>query len=405
MIGIGESLAEALSPSEDYVFEADPLTSLCAELRENGYEFNVQNAVNYDRTDEFISYLFWKVNKGLNVIGSIIGQPGMGKSMAGKWIEFLLLLFSGRELDNMNTVFSITETRERLNDLKKIGKIKGVTILRDEQTIQGGQGMRHDKTYEKNIETTVRHYGVNIIYVYTELVEHSHHLILETMGEIDYEKGCSKLILYFKAPGMENFMPIGYIRCYWPPKKLLEGYIKRKEKNIDRLMLDEGEGRMKILESIAKELAENPLFFLAPTKQARMREVKKKAEAYTGAEKDDIYGMAMEEVEKRLPEIEKKFDTKLSLDRKVRATDDSRKSELEVWFIGLFETHPELVIYSKNETETKYINKGLEIFSNFMSEGTKKRLRISTELSLGSKLEKFINRLRSGEIKISGINS
>lgn len=405
MISIGESLAETVAPAKNYKFEADPLISLCRRLQNNGYEFTLENALKHDRTKSFVMWLFWKMKKDLNAIISIIGSTGSSKSISGAWIEFLLLLFSGMELDNMNTVFSLTETKERLADLKKSGKLKGVTIVRDEQSEQGGQGMKHDARYEKNIDSTIRQHKVNFIYIYTELVPHNHHIILETMGEIDYANRCAKLIIYFKAPGFGEFRPIGYIRCYYPPKKILEGYIERKEKNIDRLILDEGEGRMKILERIAEELSNEPLFFLAQGKKGRMIQVKKKAEAYTGAEKSDILEMAEEMVEKKLPELESKFDAKIYVRKKIKMSDESRKSEIDIFFITLFESHPELVVYSRDENSIKYINRAVEIFSNFMSEPTMKRLHIPSEIMLSRKLEPFINKLKSGEIKIPGVNA
>lgn len=210
----------------------------------------------------FISHCLFRFNHNANIIVSIIGQTGTGKSYAALSLAefFSELLNSNFDIKNLD--YDINSILKRINEFKKDN-----TVIMDEQTEEFGAGSGSLRMELKNFEETMRKRRINFIYCSPSLRTHTHQFVLKTYG-IDYELKLSRLLVY-KNYLTGNEIPLGYITLALPSKHLIDEYEKKKDEFLDMVQKRETHIQ-KVKEKIAEELIKDKKYLSLKNKSQKM---------------------------------------------------------------------------------------------------------------------------------------
>jgi hypothetical protein len=212
-----------------------------------------QNYLRYDLTKKFLIDLKYRVEHEMNVIISIWGLTGTGKS-AGSLIIALLLSKMHNKLwtfdfikDNPNDILLSVQQ----NDFP----IGTVFVVDEQDTTRAGVNALTMIQMLQDLEKRIRKKQWHFIYNSPVPLQHSHHYILKTDG-IDRVNGKIRFKLY-DAIGLLH----GYVVIPFPDEALWKEYNDKFKENI----LDEATSFVsteeKQLDKLLDELYENPFFW------------------------------------------------------------------------------------------------------------------------------------------------
>lgn len=239
-------------------FISTPLTDINHQLKLKS-DSHLKVALTKNLTQLFISELQVRIKLQKNVIMSIYGETGSGKSYAGMRIGELisnitLLTFNKRipfEHDN-DVHFGITPFLQRIHELGENTWNK-CEIL-DEQFVTYGVGSTREQTDLLTLEAVVRKKQLHFIYISPELYEHIHHYLIEPW-DIDYNNNLSRCILYDRMR-----FPLGFILLSKPDKEGLKKYSIKKDSFIDTILKGQLKDRYSMIEEISREFIKIPEF-------------------------------------------------------------------------------------------------------------------------------------------------
>lgn len=203
-----------------------------------------------------------QASKGKNIICSIYGITGSGKSLASLSLSLCIeKIFKSRFLAD-----HICFEDDQINNALKSAK-KGHTIIRDEQEKSFGPGSGAMSEKVRAYERIMRKKQINFIFNSPRLVHHEHHFILKTFGE-DKKNEIFRLMMYTPSE-----MPVGYITLRYPPADLIEEYLKKNHEWLNKKQQDKPTDSK---DDIITELETDQLFAACSTKIERETYVRRK---------------------------------------------------------------------------------------------------------------------------------
>lgn len=261
------------------MWELPPLTMASLnKRREENEELDIALSTCVNR--DFYADIEYRHRKGLNLIASILGETGTGKSEAGKFV-------AKKISPKFNGSF-VHFHKEDLMEHIRLQKVrKDFCELLDEQnkgSMLGMGGMRERFTLD-DIESVCRKAMISFVYISPNLEMHNHHIVLETAG-IDYEKKLTRLIIL--KPRQDYFLTaLGYIttRLVDDPS-FRDAYDKQKDTFIDDMLMGRGNRRMEAFFEKAEILAKDPQFLRASSHKKRLLVAMQKYPDFTKGELD-----------------------------------------------------------------------------------------------------------------------
>jgi len=208
-------------------------------LYEDDKAFIIQDAVKWDEIKRAlknnISKIVWKrfeqtATKKMNVIMTVFGPPGTGKSIAGLSLACILqyMYLKQGKPSKIYICFSDWE----VNDILKKAN-PGDIILQDERPVIHGAGSRITLDSINNIRKAVRAKQINYIGITpNEMQDLVVNLKFETLG-YNEETGLSRMLV--RGGRNNTILGICYIKK-GIPEDLLKKYEDMKMKNIDDLL-------------------------------------------------------------------------------------------------------------------------------------------------------------------------
>jgi hypothetical protein len=208
----------------------------------------------------------------MNIIMSVEGAQGSGKSYAVISLAEYLSIHTNIPLDIDNVCFSITDMLSRIKDVKK----RAILIL-DEQVLAFGMGSGAEKEGLANIERVVRKFKLNLFFLAPDYIPHVYHYHLET-----WEPGSDKKFDFTKPlKGQWKFeqliifnrrkYPFGHIWTATPrDTQFLAEYEEKKELFINNLLLGKVGNRPKQIQKVADDFIADSDFIDAFRKKRRV---------------------------------------------------------------------------------------------------------------------------------------
>lgn len=206
-------------------FEMPPMQMEAKEQREKNDEFNIMSHIPANII--VASDMRWRYAHDGNVISSIFGPPGTGKSALGlSWCE-VMQTFNKRPFITARIGYTNDDIANMLKDSKK-----GDCHMKDENPSEWGMGSGRAAGEVRNIEETIRKQQKHFVFVSPELqTHHLHHYIFETWG-IDFKQDLIRALVYLPS---NLQVPLGYCVFRWPNKKLWIEYNKKKDKFLSKV--------------------------------------------------------------------------------------------------------------------------------------------------------------------------
>ena len=204
-----------------------------------------KRALRFNYAPLFMNFVESRLGNWLqNVIISIFGEPGMGKSYVGWTIgeimtNILVKFYPNVIFDETHVYLDLAELEERLKTAQK-----GETFMLDEQTDFYGTGSNFVIATLGNIEMTCRKNQINLIYCAPCVRTHYHNLVLETfmsrwpiqrctVREKGYIPEGQTLCFVYGQQSKTFFDPLGMMKVNHP--KNLEA-LRKYELNKDEYM-------------------------------------------------------------------------------------------------------------------------------------------------------------------------
>lgn len=214
-----------------------------------------------------------RADRGENIIVSICGDPGIGKSTIDWVIGEWSCAANGTSFGSEWVGFDDAETLALLEKAKR-----GNFVMKDEQIKTLGEGSSYMDIQRANIEATVRRGMVSLGYCSPGLVLHSHHYVIQPFLRL-WEKKMVTLSWLFKGQmQFEGKNPIGIIktglpegtklnmraakhrdRVLWPSD--YQAYLRRKDDYIIKVKSGEGSsGSMDLIDKLAEDIVKSDIF-------------------------------------------------------------------------------------------------------------------------------------------------
>ena len=261
-------------------FELAPMNKESDERRKiDSVEYSLMTKKNINQL--FISHVKFRFSHKANMILSVIGQTGTGKSYASIALGLVFSHLLNSAFTHRNIEFDINRIIDMLAEVKTRN-----TLIMDEQAEEFGAGSGRTKMEMRNVEETFRKRQVNFIYNSPTLRTHSHQFVLETYG-IDYKRQIARLLVYQTYPGI----PLGYITLGLPPKSILSGYEKKKDEFL-KMVEERKSSLQKYKNKIVKELLEDDKYLSLRTNQLRTTYIRKLHPNITVSEAEEIRNLA-----------------------------------------------------------------------------------------------------------------
>jgi len=255
-----------------------------------------QKALRRCYNKKFFGWIQDRLKHGANVILSITGFTGSGKSMTGLRIAEKYMNFNDVEnlqfdntalLGRIQKIFHFIDPKKDVlkQVFEYIKKHGVVTFIKDEQRgIEAyGIGARREIDALASIEEIVRKFQVNFIYISPELRLHEHHYYLKVIARND--KLMRNLAIVHSADGI----PLGYIEVGFPEnKKMVEAYEERKAKFIASNLNLNFITRYETYINIAEELVKNKEFMSLPRREKRTYLLLRYGSLFAKTEIDEI---------------------------------------------------------------------------------------------------------------------
>jgi len=169
-----------------------------------------------------------RLKKTMNLIVSIYGQTGTGKSYASLSLAEYIKKIVKKLYDIEPKIYVEFLVEELLKDIEKANKFD-IFIL-DEAINQFGIGSGRSVQELENIENVMRKRQLVFFFNSPEVKCHLHHFVLRTHA-ICYDKKVSKLLVY-NPKKFDNDL-IGYITLKIPSEELVREYEKKKDAFLD----------------------------------------------------------------------------------------------------------------------------------------------------------------------------
>jgi hypothetical protein len=225
--------------------------------------------------------LYWRKDHNINVVSSIIGQQGSGKSLS--FISFALFISEvyGIPFTIDNICFRFSELDQLLNKATE-----RQTFLRDETEHQRvGLNSEIIRQGIRDYEDILRIKQINLLTCSIDLQGRSHNFYFKTHRAI-YPPNSDKatnFITILKTPrdngsNFTEFVSRGLV-SFKPStdSKFLEEYEKKKLENISNFQAKYGNNASFIDEDVVSFLAENEKEFITTTKEGLIEPVSKMA--------------------------------------------------------------------------------------------------------------------------------
>lgn len=224
------------------------------------------------------------LTKKMNVIMSIYGLPGTGKSWALLSLAEFISKITKHPFPPENSCHMNYEIEKRLQEVKR-----DATLTLNEQLKSWGTGSGRRDQELSNMEQTMRRKKINFLYASPDLHTHLHNFILETYG-IDERNGVAKFVLYTPSKKV-----LGYVTLRKPSKKMIEEFEKADEKFKDKVVERTTSANTQIADYV-KEFMSDPVFKTLTSQGQKITYIKQKKPNLTVAEQTDIfYSIQIEE--------------------------------------------------------------------------------------------------------------
>lgn len=261
-------------------FEMPPVQEEYRKQREENDTFRLMSHIPVNTT--IAADMRWRNEHEGNVIASVYGMPGTGKSALGIAYCETLQRFNGRPF----TVERIKCSNDDLAGLLKKSK-KGDAHMKDENPSEWGEGSGRAAGEVRNIEEAIRKQQKHFVFVSPELqTYHLHHYIFETWG-IDFKLDLIKALVYI--PSNLN-IPLGYVVFKFPKKKLWKEYNVMKDKFLEKVE-NRTTNKKEYQEGIAREMMANEKFNSLKTQKQKEAYISYKKSNLTGEEIKKILAM------------------------------------------------------------------------------------------------------------------
>ena len=226
------------------------------------YEIRYSDALKKDQTKKIVEEFKMIAINPMNLIISIEGPQGSGKSWQVQFLAEKLEELGNLRYDIDNVRFSVTDMNKRVQEVKR----RSILIL-DEQVLAYGLGTGTERSTLLNIERTIRKNKLCLFFLAPDFIRHIFHYHLEVweMGSNrpwDFSIPLSNQWKYTKSIIFDRKLhPFGYIITSKPTKiKFLTEYEKRKNEFITRLLEERIENREKYVYDKALELLKDKSF-------------------------------------------------------------------------------------------------------------------------------------------------
>lgn len=280
-----------------FKFTTLPLQEIETKVRSDELSGSFEACLSRNLTDPFKVEIILRKRLGMNLITSVYGKTGSGKSFnATTFAEWVMSVFGG----DLFYCFSKMEMLKLLNELAiEIEKLvdsgqdresvlkqvrKGIYIMDEQKKSQRfGAGAMRESAQMEDIEMIVRELQLNFIFLSPVIEVHVHHYVIETYDR-DYKNNYNRAII-LSADGLR----LGVLLVRHPDKQLMKAkkYGKKKMQNI----LDTLRGRSKRgmeLVRISKELVKDDEYLSLKNKSERKTYIIDKYGQKTGTELGNI---------------------------------------------------------------------------------------------------------------------
>lgn len=228
------------SPLQDYITTFDDMH---IKLEYDDYwsiarkqDFMVWNSL-------FIDEIKFRREFGLNVVWSVEGSQGDGKSMGLLRTKQIIDKYFGTSFDLERFVNEIHFFDEDLETALSKPQKRSCHVL-DEQPRGHGLMVRFIEDQLANYEDTFRKPQINIGYASPSLRNHEHFFVFEALGDIYVDKEGNptavNLLLKTKRKSDKQLMPRGILKLKIPEKELWTAYNKKKDAFILRMQNKQG---------------------------------------------------------------------------------------------------------------------------------------------------------------------
>jgi len=216
----------------------------------------------------FYKDIEYRINHNMNIILSILGFPGSGKSHAGIYIAKYISSKAGVDFPNdaRNIVFNY---QEFLNAVKE-SKPKETFVQDEQRVLDVGLGSRALAEEIRDIERIIRKRQNNMIYIAPTLESHLHFGILEPIG-INYEHKIARLMFYDNKQ-----IPRGKIYTREPNPEIIKYYEEKKNRFIEKIVHRSMGDTLEEIEKILANLKTDEEFMRLSNKPKRIFHIAKK---------------------------------------------------------------------------------------------------------------------------------
>lgn len=313
------------------------------EWSENDYKLNAMQVPIEETNKLLVQDFHWRKDHGQNIVASIEGKQGSGKSMPFSYLGLLLGTIFGYPFKPTDIYYSPEELDYAISHAEPCQ-----TFFRDEHR-KANVGMMSNMINENlaDYEDQLRINQNNLLFAAVELQKHSHFFCFEAKHIVFDENAYpQKFISVLKTPRYTNrkeFVWRGYVSFPMPNEKFVEEYLKRKNEHILNLQKKYGNTLNPVL-YYAKQIfnkRKNDLIrrtkdgFVIPMKRELMdfivaEEIGTRKFTVPGYDRltAQIRDLITKEYESENQEISISIEQKKELDRQKR--EQEREAELEL---------------------------------------------------------------------------
>jgi len=276
---ISEYLKPVRQPKTPYGFTGSPYRDrLLLEVAKRN-EFYAA-ALETDHTEFFLEDLLFRMTKEKNLILTIYGETGSGKSSMAQSLYCFLTGYVNKHFNARlnetidDVVFTGADLLKRLSEARQYQ-----TIINDEDENRvTGTGSVREREEKMRAEEQMRGLQINTVNCSPRPRYHVSHFVIEAIN-IDYNNHLNRGFI------MENGVPVAVIML---PERLVEAYKEKKKAHLSKLQARDTINAYDEIKELARKFWDSHEEFHELKKEELELMVKEKHQNLTSGEKKDI---------------------------------------------------------------------------------------------------------------------
>lgn len=284
--------------AEESEWDKLPISTLALQTeieRARLTNIDLYNAFGRNITDFFLKELEGRIAETQNVIMSLYGDQGKGKSYLGSYLMHVLCQIANTTPNIDNVCFTATDLLLSM----KHADINDVFILDEQPQFRGRGSLRESEALE-NIQEVVRKKQIHMMFISPDLEDRNHFFVLRPIWVFKKKKRTVSIFYKkFRYPEA-GLKPMGYVVTKLAPESFLKKYERKKDLFINQMLDQSVTSRAKQWEMSGIELSKNPKFINAGNIRRRtLVAAEMFGSNYATEELQDVIEYARMELEKK----------------------------------------------------------------------------------------------------------